>query len=79
MNLGTKFAAEIEAKEKIHPDLRLQTTIQRVATPRIKNALQDRPNIEYKIKVIDDPKQINAFPVPGGFLYVYSVLLIAED
>ncbi len=80
MKLGTKFAAEIEAKEKIHPDRRLQAYIQRVATPLIKNALQDRPNIEYKINVIDDPKQINAFAVPGGFLYVYSgLLLIAED
>ncbi|MDE0961627.1 MAG: M48 family metallopeptidase [Candidatus Latescibacteria bacterium] len=80
MKLGTKFAAEIEAKEKIHPDRRLQAYIQRVATPLIKNALQDRPNIEYNIKVIDDPKQINAFAVPGGFLYVYSgLLLIAED
>ena len=42
--------------------------------------MQDRPNIEYKIKVIDDPKQINAFAVPGGSLYIHSgLLLIAGD
>ena len=80
IELGTKFAEEIEAKEKVHPDKRLQAYIQRVAAPLVKNALLDRPNIRYTIKVIDDPKQINAFAVPGGFLYVYSgLLLIAED
>ena len=43
MKLGTKFAAEIEANEKTHADRRLQAYIQRVASPLIKNALQDPP------------------------------------
>lgn len=80
INLGTKLAAQIEAKEKIHPDRQLQAYIQRTATPLINNALQDRANIQYQIKVLDDPAQINAFAVPGGYLYVYSgLLLIADD
>ena len=43
-------------------------------------ALEDRPGIHYRVKVLDDPEEINAFAVLGGYLYVYSgLLLIAED
>ncbi len=44
------------------------------------HALRDRPGVRYRVKVLDDPEQVNAFAVPGGYLYVYSgLLLIAED
>ena len=44
------------------------------------HALRDRPGLRYRVKVLDDPEQVNAFAVPGGYLYVYSgLLLIAED
>lgn len=43
-------------------------------------ALRDRPGIRYRVKVLDDPQQVNAFAVPGGYLYVYSgLLLVLED
>ena len=43
-------------------------------------AQRDRPGIRYRVKVLDDPKQVNAFAVPGGYLYVYSgLLLVLED
>ena len=80
IELGTKLAAQIEAEEHVHPDSRLQAYIQRVTRPLIAEAQPDRPGIRYQIKVIDDPAQINAFAVPGGFLYVYSgLLLVASD
>ena len=80
IELGTKLAAQIEAEERVHPDSRLQAYIQRVARPLIAEAQHERPGIRYQIKVIDDPAQINAFAVPGGFLYVYSgLLLVASD
>lgn len=42
--------------------------------------LRDRPGIRYRVKVLDDPQQVNAFAVPGGYLYVYSgLLLVLED
>ena len=51
-----------------------------MARPLIAEAQHERPGIRYQIKVIDDPAQINAFAVPGGFLYVYSgLLLVASD
>jgi predicted Zn-dependent protease len=31
------------------------------------------------VRVINDPKTVNAFATPGGYLYVYSGLLLAAD
>jgi predicted Zn-dependent protease len=42
-------------------------------------AEKDRPGVKWTVKVIDDPKTVNAFAVPGGHLYVYSGLLLAAD
>ena len=80
IKLGAKFAAQIEAQQHLHPDRRLQSYIQRVTKALLPLALEDRPGIRYRVKVLDDPEQINAFAVLGGYLYVYSgLLLIAED
>ncbi len=44
------------------------------------HALRYRPGVRYRVKVLDDSEQVNAFAVPGGYLYVYSgLLLIADD
>ena len=42
-------------------------------------AKQDRPQVNWQVLVIDDPKTVNAFATPGGYLYVYSGLLAAAD
>jgi len=42
-------------------------------------AKRDRPDVDWSVKVIDDPKTVNAFAVPGGYLYVYSGLLNAAS
>ena len=80
IGLGTQLAAQIEEEQRLHSNRRLQSYIQRIAEAMIPFALEDRPGIEYHIKVIDAPEEINAFAVPGGFIYVYSgLLLVAED
>ena len=80
IKLGTQLAAQIEAQQRLHPDRRFQSYIQRVAAALLPLALEDRPGIRYRVKVLDDPKQINAFAVLGGYLYVYSgLLLVLED
>ena len=80
VELGTQLAAQIEEEQRLHSNRRLQSYIQRIAEAMIPFALEDRPGIEYHIKVIDAPEEINAFAVPGGFIYVYSgLLLVAED
>lgn len=41
------------------------------------NANADRPGIDWKWFVIDDPETVNAFATPGGRIYVYTGLLLA--
>ena len=80
VELGTQLAAQIEEEQRLHSNRRLQSYIQRIAEAMIPFALEDRPGIEYQVKVIDAPEEINAFAVPGGFIYVYSgLLMVAED
>ena len=50
-----------------------------VANKVLAKAKKDRPEVKWTIQVIDDPKTVNAFAVPGGHLYVYSGLLLAID
>jgi predicted Zn-dependent protease len=57
----------------------IQRYVQQIAAPLVQRALKDRPGVEYRFTVLDDPRQINAFAAPGGFLYVYSGLLLAAD
>ena len=40
---------------------------------------RDRPEVNWQINVIDDSKTVNAFATPGGYLYVYSGLIMAAD
>ncbi len=42
-------------------------------------ARKDRPGVDFSVKVIDDPNTVNAFATPGGYLYLYSGLLLAAD
>jgi beta-barrel assembly-enhancing protease len=42
-------------------------------------AEKDRPGVQWKYFVIDDPKTVNAFVTPGGRIYIYTGLLLAAD
>ena len=53
--------------------------VQSVANRVLAQAKKDRPNVTWKVRVIDDPKQVNAFATPGGYLYVFSGLLLEAD
>ena len=80
IELGAQVAAQIEAQQRLHPNRRLQSYVQRVTETLLPPALEDRPGIDYRVKVLDAPREINAFAVLGGYLYVYSgLLLVLED
>ncbi len=52
--------------------------VEAVAAPIVALAKQERPDIkDWKIRVIDDPKTVNAFATGGGNVYVYTGLLLA--
>lgn len=77
--LGSQLAAHIDSTQSILDNADIQHYVDRIAAPLIQRALEDRPGVAYQFTVLDDPKQVNAFAAPGGFLYVYSGLLIAAE
>ena len=72
LELGRKLSAQVETKEKPLADPKVQAYVRQVVAPIAQASLLDRPGIIYQVTVIDDPKQINAFALPGGYVYVYS-------
>ena len=73
--IGKQYASEIDRTAKLIKDPVVTEYINRVAQNVARNSdLQ----IPLTVKVIDDP-QINAFALPGGFLYVNSGLVLAAD
>jgi predicted Zn-dependent protease len=79
--LGRQVKQELEQKEKIQyvQDPVVVDYVNKVATPILQAANNDRRGVKWKIHVINDPKTVNAFATPGGYLYVYTGLILAAD
>ncbi|QQR43216.1 M48 family metalloprotease [Myxococcus xanthus] len=79
--LGKQVKAELETKEKIKyvQNAAVVDYVRGISTSILNQASKDRPGVKWKINVIDDPKTVNAFATPGGYLYVYTGLILAAD
>src|SRR5689334_1885744 len=77
--LGQQFHDEL-AKENVKylNDAVVTGYVQGIVNKLEPQARQER-NVALKLFVIDDPKTVNAFATPGGYLYVYTGLLLAAD
>lgn len=75
IRVGRQLAAEIDQKAKFITDPVVTEYINRVAQNIV---LRSDAKIPFTIKVIDAP-DINAFALPGGFLYVNSGAILAAD
>ncbi|XXF76778.1 M48 family metallopeptidase [Myxococcaceae bacterium GXIMD 01537] len=77
--LGLQVKQELEQKEKVKyvQDAAVVEYVRSVSTPILQAANKDRQGVKWKINVIDDAKTVNAFATPGGYLYVYTGLLLA--
>jgi predicted Zn-dependent protease len=73
--IGKQYAAEVERSAKLLNDPVINEYINRVAQNVARNS---DLKIPLTVKVIDSP-ELNAFALPGGFLYVYTGLLQAAD
>ncbi|HPO15221.1 MAG TPA: M48 family metallopeptidase [Candidatus Hydrogenedentes bacterium] len=71
--IGAKIAKEVEQKEKVLNDPALQAYVQNVGQ-RV-SAMAERRDVTYQFKVIDAPDTVNAFALPGGYMYVYTGLM----
>src|ERR1700694_4484986 len=76
--LGAQVKAELEQKQHVRylSDGTVVSYVQGVANRILAFAKRDRPNQKWELHVIDDPKTVNAFATPGGYIYVYSGLLL---
>jgi predicted Zn-dependent protease len=78
VQMGTDAYKEILAKAKLSTDPSVNAMVTRVGT-RIA-AATGRSDLPWEFKVIDDPKTVNAFALPGGKVAVYTgILPITRD
>ncbi len=73
--IGKQYSTEIDHSAKILTDPTINEYVNRVAQNIARNS---DLKIPLSVKVIDSP-EINAFALPGGFLYVDTGLLLAAD
>src|SRR5215216_3231701 len=73
--IGRQLAAEIDAQSKFVSDPFVNEYINRVGQNIV---LRSDSKIPFTIKVLDSP-DVNAFALPGGFLYINSGAVLAAD
>jgi beta-barrel assembly-enhancing protease len=73
IGMGREYSREIEANIKLVRDPMVTEYVQRLGQDLVRNS---DAKVPFTIKVIDS-EEINAFALPGGFLYVNSGLILA--
>ncbi len=74
--LGAKMAAQIETQTRPLADPAVVGYVREVGG-RVAAASPNPDHWTFTFKVLDDPKTVNAFAIPGGNVYVYTGLLKA--
>jgi predicted Zn-dependent protease len=79
--LGLQVKQDLEQKQHVVylDDPVVVGYVRGVANRVIALGKRERPDVQWQVNVIDDPKTVNAFATPGGYLYVYSGLLLSAD
>ena len=82
IRLGKEVSQQIESDPKQFPILRERGNEEvyryvRGITNSILNSgkVKNKNNFAWQVKIIDDPKTLNAFATPGGYIYVYTGLI----
>jgi predicted Zn-dependent protease len=74
----TQMLAPLEKEGRINNDPALKQRVERITARIIPHAIKYRPETAgwaWEVKVIDDPKTVNAFCMAGGKMAVYSGLI----
>ena len=72
IQLGIAYDPQVIATFGEYQDKNMQTCVQQKGTEMGK--ISHRPNLEYHVKVVDSPV-VNAFAVPGGYIYLTRGIL----
>ncbi len=73
--LGRQLASQVERQAKMVDDPVIAEYVNRIGQNLARNS---DVTVPVTIKVIDDP-QVNAFALPGGFVFVHTGLLLKAD
>lgn len=73
IQLGQQFSTEVEKEEPLLNDPALQRYVSEIGERLTQKA--PRQDVPYGFKVIDAPDTVNAFALPGGYMYVYTGLM----
>ncbi len=77
IELGKQISAEMEEELTLHPSAEVQRYIQNLGARVVAAAGRERhKDMSFTFKVVDDPDTLNAFALPGGWIYIYSGLLL---
>ncbi len=76
--LGAQIHQQLQAEGiRYVQDPYVVQRVNEIARPILAQAKRDRPEFDYRVFVVDNPKSVNAFATPGGYIYVESGLLEA--
>ena len=73
-DLGREYASQIDSQVKFVMDGKTNRHVLDVSAPVLAQAQKDRPDLSFRVRVIDSP-DLNAFSIPGGYIYIYRGLL----
>ena len=73
-DLGRDYASQIDSQVKFVMDGKTNRRVLDISTPVLAQAQKDRPDVSFRVRVIDSP-ELNAFSIPGGYIYIYRGLL----
>lgn len=77
--LGAQLAAQLEAELQMHPSAEVQAYVSDLGNQVVAVATDRDPGITFRFQVVDDDSTVNAFAIPGGYIYVYTGLLLAAE
>jgi len=72
IQMGQQADSQVIASIGLYPDPALQSYVQDLGTKLATTS--ERPNLPWTFRVVDDPA-VNAFAIPGGFVYVTRGIL----
>ncbi len=74
--MGRAYDPQIVASIGLYPDTALQRYVQELGMRMA--AISERPRLNWTFRVLDDPT-VNAFAVPGGYIYITRGILAHLD
>lgn len=76
ISIGKNMTQDIIRKEKVVNDSKFTTYVNEIGKKIVK--VSDRTNLDYKFYILDN-KEINAFALPGGYIFVNKGLIDETD